>query len=73
MGANANASLNSCDGGILVAKADDALAYSKAIQLLLNNQSRRQEMGKKNSLGALEFSVQSVKESMKKIYCRLLS
>jgi glycosyltransferase involved in cell wall biosynthesis len=73
MGADSNSSFNFCDGGILVAKAGDASAYSKAIQLLLNDQSRRQKMGKKNSLRAMEFSVQAVKESMEKIYHRLLS
>jgi glycosyltransferase involved in cell wall biosynthesis len=72
MGTDSNTSFNFCDGGILVAKADDVSAYSKAIQLLLNDQSRRQEMGKKNSLRAMEFSVQAVKESMEKIYRRLL-
>ena len=73
MGANAKAPFDYCDGGILVAKADDVDAYSQAIRLLLDDYSRRQEMGKKNSLRATDFSVQTVKKSMGKIYRKLLS
>lgn len=73
MGVDAKAPFNFCEGGILVAKADDVPAYSKAIQLLLGDHSKRQEMGEKNSLRATEFSVQTVKESMKNIYFKLLT
>ncbi|MBE5976343.1 MAG: glycosyltransferase family 4 protein [Paenibacillaceae bacterium] len=73
MGINAKAPFDYCEGGILVAKADNVTAYSKAIQLLLEDHRKRQEMGKKNSLRATEFSIQTVKESMEKIYCNLLT
>ncbi|MBS1231481.1 MAG: glycosyltransferase family 1 protein [Bacteroidetes bacterium] len=73
MGAIAKNSLDYCEGGILVAQADDVVSYCKAIQLLLDDNSRRQEMSKKNSLRAKDFSVQTVKESMEKIYCKLLT
>ena len=73
MGINSKAPFNYCEGGILVAKADDVPAYSKAIQLLLGDHRKRQEMGEKNSLRATKFSIQTVKESMEKIYCKLLT
>lgn len=72
MRANAKSPLDYCEGGILVAKADDVPAYSKAIQLLLDDHNKRQEMGKKNSLRATDFSVQTVKDCMEKIYRKLL-
>lgn len=72
MGANASGPFDYCEGGILVAKADDVETYGQAIQLLLDDHSKRQEMGKKNSLRATEFSVQTVMESMEKIYRKLL-
>ncbi|MBE5991541.1 MAG: glycosyltransferase family 4 protein [Paenibacillaceae bacterium] len=70
---NANAPLDQCDGGILIAKADDVPAYSNAIQQLLCDRRKRQEMGNINSLRATEFSIKNVKESMEKIYRMLLT
>lgn len=73
MEVNASYPFDYCEGGILVANADDVPAYMKAIQLLLIDHKKREEMGKKNSLRATEFSIQTVKASMKKIYCKLLT
>ena len=73
MGTNAKAPFDCCEGGILVAKADDVSAYSKAIELLLVDHRKRQEMGEKNSLRTTDFSIKTVKESMEKIYRKLLT
>lgn len=72
MGANSKAPFDYCEGGIMVAKADDVKTYSQAIRLLIDNRRKREEMGKKNSLRSREFNVQTVMDSMEKIYRKLL-
>ncbi len=72
MGTNAKSSIYYCDGGIMVTKADDVSAYSQAIQLLLDDSTKRQEMGERNRLRATDFSIQAVREAMEKIYYRLV-
>jgi glycosyltransferase involved in cell wall biosynthesis len=63
---------NYCDGGIMIKQADDISAYSQAIDLLLQDMQLMHKMGDHNRLRSREFSDKYVKDSMKKIYRRLL-
>lgn len=72
MGKCAVQSLDYCDGGIMVKRADDVSAYNQAIRQLLQDRNLMQEMGEKNSHRAKEFSDKLVKSTMEKIYRGLL-
>ena len=71
MGRYAEYRLDYCEGGIIIKQADDVMAYSQAINLLLQNSKLMREMGEKNIDRAKLFSQQYVKETMTEIYYRL--
>jgi glycosyltransferase involved in cell wall biosynthesis len=72
IGSCGNQPFNYCSGGIVVKRANDISGFSKAIQLLLSENSARKEMGEWNSKRAKEFSICYVKDCMERIYGKLL-
>lgn len=73
MGRNAKTSVDFCDGGIMIKKADDVSAYSQAISYMIEDKKTMRLMGEKNREKAKNFSSEYVKDAMKKIYHRILS
>lgn len=73
MGGNAKTSVDFCDGGIMIKKADDISAYSQAISYMIKDKNTMRLMGERNREKAKNFSSEYVKEAMKKIYQRILS
>lgn len=72
MGGNAKKSVDFCDGGIMINKADDIFAYSQAISYMIEDKNTMRLMGEKNRERAKNFSSEYVKEAMIHIYKRLL-
>lgn len=72
MGGNAEKSVDICDGGIMIKKADDVSAYSQAISYMIEDKNALRLMGEINREKAKNFSIEYVKEAMKKIYQRIL-
>jgi glycosyltransferase involved in cell wall biosynthesis len=73
MGGNARTSVDFCDGGIMIKKADDVSAYSQAISYMIEDKKTMRMMGEKNREKAKNFSSEYVIEAMKKIYHKILS
>ena len=59
-------------GGIMVKKADDAAAYSKAIRHLLKNTDNFEKLGQENVNRSRLFQSEVVMEKMSEIYRRIL-
>ena len=66
-------SISLCSGGIMVKKADDAAAYSKAIRHLLNHSENLKNLGRENINKSKMFYSNIVIEKMEKIYQRILT
>lgn len=73
MGESTEQTLNYCEGGIMIKKADDAFAYGQAIYSLLQDKNLMHKMGNRNSMCAEEFSDKYVKTTMEDIYRKLLT
>ena len=67
-----NGSISLCSGGIMVKKADDAAAYSKAIRHLLKNTDNFEKLGQENVNRSRLFQSEVVMEKMSEIYRRIL-
>ena len=66
-------SISLCSGGIMVKKADDAAAYSKAIRHLLNHSENLKNLGRENINKSKMFYSNIAIEKMEKIYQRILA
>ena len=66
-------SISLCSGGIMVKKADDAAAYSKAIRHLLKNTDDFEKLGQENVNRSRLFQSKAVMEKMSGIYRRILA
>lgn len=73
MAARANQSLDYCNGGIIIKKANDVSAYGEAINLLITDYTRMRTMGEWNRDRAKDFSKEQVEKCMRKIYSRHIS
>lgn len=73
MAASASQSLDYCNGGIIIKKANDVSAYGEAINLLITDYTRMRTMGEWNRNRAKEFSKEQVEKCMRKIYSRHIS
>lgn len=73
MAASASQSLDYCNGGIIIKKANDVSAYGEAINLLITDYTRMRTMGEWNRNRAKDFSKEQVEKCMRKIYSRHIS
>lgn len=72
MGRSAKQSVEYCDGGFLVKRADDVVAYGEAIMLMLNDREQMYKMGIWNKERISNFSSLNVDIKMKDIYSSLI-
>ncbi|GLB24723.1 glycosyl transferase family 1 [Lacrimispora xylanolytica] len=72
MAARAIQSLDYCNGGIIIKKANDVSAYGEAINLLITDYTRMRTMGEWNRNRAKDFSKEQVEKCMRKIYSRYI-
>ena len=72
MAARAIQSLDYCNGGIIIKKANDVSAYGEAINLLITDCTRMRTMGEWNRNRAKDFSKEQVEKCMRKIYSRYI-